>query len=566
MEVRYDPGSAAVLRQMAEGEFDAKEWFDLKTEAERLSLTDGFDRLLSLEAPKLHLYEHQRRAVLQVLGVLRGRAILADEVGLGKTIEAGVILKEYMLRGLVRRALILVPASLVHQWRAELREKLGLSFRIGRTGKDFVQGERLLASLDTAKGPRCAEAVLARPWDMVIVDEAHRLKNQQTRNWQFVNSIQKKFLLLLTATPVQNDLRELYNLVTLLKPGQLKTYTHFKRSFVADKHSPKNTAQLKAALAEVMVRSGRRESLLPFPRREVRTLLLPLAGPERAYYNAVVGALREAYAQSDRKERSLLPLILILREACSHPLAAQRTLAAMCGRGTLPTLSAAQVREFGEQLRGILPAKVRALGELVAELDDAAAVIFTEFRTTQRELARALEAMGHPCHLFHGGMSAQEKEEAVQRFREAGGFLISTESGGEGRNLQFCRTVINFDLPWNPMRVEQRIGRVHRLGQRHTVRVVNMVTDGTIDRHVLYLLDKKIGMFQRVIGEIDEILASLPQSFESAVAKAVLSSGDEEELVRRIEAFGAELEEAYRRYDRVRRLNRLLFEPLEEVQ
>ncbi len=256
MEIWYHPENREVLSRLATAAFDAKEWFDLKTAAERLSLLDGFDRLLSLETLDIQLFQHQEQAVRKVLQEMRGRAILADEVGLGKTIEAGVILKEYVLRGLVQRVLILVPASLVGQWRSELKEKLDLDFSVARTPRDF-EAAKIVASIDTAKRPVHREIIQRTPWDLVIVDEAHRLRNSRTLNWKFVNGIQKKYLLLLTATPIQNDLRELYNLVTLLKPGQLKTFTQFKRAYMLDKHSPKNTYRLREALKEVLVRTSR---------------------------------------------------------------------------------------------------------------------------------------------------------------------------------------------------------------------------------------------------------------------------------------------------------------------
>ncbi len=563
MEIRYHDGNGAVLKRLADQAFDRKEWFDLKTEAERLSLTEGFERLLSLDVLNLELFEHQRRAVLRVLRELRGRAVLADEVGLGKTIEAGVILKEYLLRGLIRRVLLLVPASLVSQWRLELREKLELHFRVGRTELDFRDGELVLASIDTAKRPTCSPAILDGVWDMVVVDEAHRLRNQKTLNWRFVNSIQKKYLLLLTATPIQNDLRELFNLVTLLKPGQLKTYSQFKRSFMLDKHSPKNTTQLKAVLSEVMVRSGRRESLLPFPKREVRTLQVEFSEPERAYYNEVLARMREAYRSMPKDKRNMLPLILVMREVCSHPTTALKSLAAMCGKEHLRTVTPQTVKAWQQSVDAVTPAKVDSLLTYLNGRSDSA-IVFTEFRETQRELLRALQSAGYTTHAFHGALDAHAKDEAIAAFRREGGVLVSTESGGEGRNLQFCRTVINYDLPWNPMRVEQRIGRVHRLGQRRSVEVVNMVLSDAIDGYVLYLLEKKIRMFHRVIGEVDEILSTLEGSFEQGVAEALLESEAPDELGRRIEAFGEELERAYRRYDHVRRLNASLFESVPE--
>lgn len=546
------------MRQLSRGAFDSKEWFELKSAAERLSLIDGFDRLVSLESLGIQLFRHQEEAVLKVLREMRGRAVLADEVGLGKTIEAGVILKEYVLRSLVRRVLILVPASLVSQWRTELQEKLALDFTVARTPSDFQRAHRVIASLDTAKRPANREAVQQIPWDMVIVDEAHRLKNNRTLNWKFVNDVQKKYLLLLTATPVQNDLRELYNLITLLKPGQLKTFTQFKRTYMLDRHSPKNTYRLREALREVMVRTNRRETLIPFPRRNVVSVAVPMAEMERRYYHETLALLRRAYQAMPKDRKNLLPLLLVLRECCSHPRAALATLEGMSRRGTIQGLSPQVLDGLRSCARDLVPAKLEAIIRQVKQWQDDC-VVFTEFRGSQRELANALEQAGVRVHVFHGGLSPAEKEQVIQRFRARGGVLISTEAGSEGRNLQFCRRVINYDLPWNPMRVEQRIGRVHRLGQDRQVVILNLVTEDTVDAYVLYLLEKKLDMFHKVIGEVDAILASLETSFEERVGRAVLESGSPEELAGRMEALGREIERAQVGYEQVRRLNEELF-------
>ena len=211
----------------------------LHTEHTRLSLLRGFDELLCLEGliGVEHL-PHQIETVRKVLRQFRGRVLLADEVGLGKTIEACLLLREYLLRGLAKRVLILVPSPLVSQWQEELSSKFQLDFTVPpRTSEsdrpEFWKGtERVLASLSFVKGKKRAALVAAEPWDLVIVDEAHHCKNRSTQNWQVVNSLQRRFMFLLTATPVQNDLVELYNLLTLLSPGHLKTEAAFKKQFV----------------------------------------------------------------------------------------------------------------------------------------------------------------------------------------------------------------------------------------------------------------------------------------------------------------------------------------------
>ncbi|MCB0149352.1 MAG: SWF/SNF helicase family protein, partial [Caldilineaceae bacterium] len=189
-------------------------------------------------------------------------------------------------------------------------------------------------------------------------------------------------------------------------------------------------------------------------------------------------------------------------------------------------------------------------------------LIFTEYRQTQESILEALAARGIVTVSFHGGLDIRQKELAVQRFREEPDVrvLVSTESGAEGRNLQFCHQLINYDLPWNPMRVEQRIGRLHRLGQAHDVTIFNLSCNETIEAHVLDLLARKIRMFELVIGELDMILGNVDgaKSFEDLLREAWEAAGSEEDLRQRIDRLGDVLVHARRDYDRVREANELL--------
>lgn len=555
----YHANNAAILDRLTERSFDSKQWFDLKVAAERLSLTAGFDRLLSLEGLPLRLYEHQRQAILRVLRHMRGRAVLADEVGLGKTIEAGIILREYLVRGLVRRVLILVPSTLVGQWREELAHKLGLTFHDAIGISHWEQHERIVAALDRAKRGEHAAKITQIAWDMVIVDEAHRLKNRDSVNWQFVNAIQKKYVLLLTATPVQNDLSELYNLITLLKPGQLHTYAKFRREFTYDRHSPRNLVNLRSLLDDVMVRTSRRETLLRFPRREVYSLSVPMSSDESAFYKGLLDCLRQSYKRTPKGERNLLPYILLLRQATSHPLAAARTLKAIHARGTLSHISRKHVTQLTELAKRIVPSKFAVLQPT---LEDCGmhAILFTGFKETVRQLVTHFEASSTESVIaFHGGLDAEAKDAAIRAFREQRGILVSTETGSEGMNLQFCSTVVNYDLPWNPLRLEQRIGRVHRLGQESTVRIYNLATEGTVESYILYLLGKKIDMFNKVVGELEGILSNVTGQFEWRLAETLLTAADDASAPHGIEQLGSELEEAVRMYDDQRRLVDTLF-------
>lgn len=560
MEILFDAQGLELLEQMADGSPAPLPWPILHQEIKKLLNLVGMKRLESLDTlPALHLYPHQRKAVLRVLRKMRGRAILADEVGLGKTIEAGVILREYLHRGVVERVLILTPPALVNQWQDELREKLGLYFAVNRLSDVWKQKERVIVSLDAAKRPEHSVKVHSVPWDMVIVDEAHRLKNRSTLAWKFVNQIQKTYLLLLTATPIQNDLRELYNLVTLLWPGKLKTYTQFKQVFMLDRYTPKNVVELRRQLAEVMVRSTRRATELKFPERQVTTISVKPSQAESKAYVLLWQQLHQAYLKLSAKERNILPMVVLLRELCSSAVAAADSLSRLIAGTQYKYIDPTSAKKIYGILQNLRSSKLEYLTQVIGEGHEKA-IVFTEFRLSQEQIVKSLEEKGLCVTVYHGGLARVAKDAAIEAFRRDAQILVSTEAGGEGRNLQFCRKVINYDLPWNPMRLEQRIGRIHRLGQTSDVQVVNLVLEGTIESHILYLLEKKIRMFEQVVGELDLILPATRRSLEIELAHVLLRSENEAVLARQIEALGEQLSAGRHRYDRVMDLNQAILD------
>ncbi len=287
----------------------------LHQEYARLCLLRGFDELLCLEG--LHGVEHlphQIETVRKVLRHFRGRVLLADEVGLGKTIEACLLLREYLLRGMVRRVLILVPSPLVSQWQEELCGKFGLQFTIppraaAADRADFWSAhDRVLASLAFVKTKKRATIVAEQTWDLVIVDEAHHCKNRATLNWQLVNSLKRRYMFLLSATPVQNNLLELYNLLTLLAPGHLRTEADFKKRYVkrGNSRDPLNRERLRSLLGEVMVRNTRSLVQLDLPPRYAQTVLARPAGAEADFYrklNAILASARQRIGAEHRVSR-----------------------------------------------------------------------------------------------------------------------------------------------------------------------------------------------------------------------------------------------------------------------
>ena len=436
-----------------------------------------------------------------------------DEVGLGKTVEAGIVLKEYLLRGAVRTALILVPASLCEQWRAELWEKFELDFVVSRgPAGQWGRHPLVISSLETARHERHRRRVRGANYDMVVVDEAHRLRNHLTLGWKFINDLNPRYLLLCTATPVQNDLRELYNLVTLVRPGTVGTFSQFRRDFLSghDKRTPRNTPRLRRLLQSVMIRTRRTDTQLTFAPRKVETLWIPQSVAERALYRQISEFVADAvHGDSGQPGKPHYFTLMVLQKEMGS------SWAAACG--TLVKLAAhpdgldpKHVKAFAERARVLSedPSKLRTLLRSIDSLKGEKAIVFTQFRATQDAIVAALREAGRSTAVFHGEMGWREKEEALDRFRQHEQVLVSTEAGGEGRNLQFARNVINYDLPWNPMRLEQRIGRVHRLGQEHPVRVINLVARGTIEAYVLEILERKIRMFELVVGEMEDILGA----------------------------------------------------------
>ena len=229
--------------------------------------------------------------------------LLADEVGLGKTIEACLLLREYLLRGLARRVLILVPAPLVSQWEDELLGKFGLEFTVAGRGvhssrPDFWSNtDRVLASLSFAKSAKRAPQVSRAQWDLVIVDEAHHCKNRATKNWQLINSLHRKHMFLLSATPVQNNLVELYNLLTLLEPGHLRTEADFKKKYVrkGNPRDPRNREGLRLLLGEVMIRNTRSLVQMDLPPRYAQTILAQPGELESQFYARLTDFLRHPF-------------------------------------------------------------------------------------------------------------------------------------------------------------------------------------------------------------------------------------------------------------------------------
>ena len=552
LTVTIQPGADAILKAVVEGRFSPMDHYRLRLEAERLQLATGFDELICLSSLSFTPLPYQIRAAQAALRRFRGRGLLCDEVGLGKTIEAGLVLKEYVARQMAQRVLILTPPGLVEQWREELAAKFGLhdfvtnyddAFR--RLGKDaWAAFPRVIASLAAARLRDHRRVIADLSYDLIVVDEAHHLKNRASVSWKFVDSLQKKYILLLTATPVENKLDELYNLITILKPGQLKTPQAFRREFVVkgDPRSPKNRGRLRDLLADVMIRHSRGQVSVKLPPRRAHTVRLTLSEPEQDLYRDVSAFVRQLY-QDEAGGARRLALDTLQRQIGSSPVAALQTLTNLAKhanwkphRNVLRTLAeqAAAASQW---------AKAEALQKLVQTAGQEKLIIFTHFRATLDALAARLRDMEVDFAPYHGGLTTAQKDAAIRHFETDGQVLLSTEAAGEGRNLQFCHVMINFDLPWNPQRIEQRVGRIHRVGQSQRVDIFNLAATGTIEDYLLSILDEKLNMFELVIGEVEMILGHLTQEqdFEAMLLEVWLQHAEADHVQAGMEQLGDKL-------------------------
>ncbi len=426
---------------------------------------------------------YQIQTAHKVLNEFGCRALIADEVGLGKTIEAGLVIKELVRNDKNKNVLILVPASLVHQWCDELFKKFDLNFWICRKGPWGWDYNFVIGSLDKAKRGEHREMILQRNYDLVIVDEAHKLKNRKTENWKLINSINTKGLLLLTATPLQNNVEEVFNLVSLIRPTLFPDYTSFLEHYQL--HPQALLGELKDKLSDVMIRNLTKDQTVKKVNRNVQLIPIRLRPEERLVYDEL------------QKYRGSFTRLTLTKEYASSPSALYATLQKMGEEYLLPKLEQAP-----------LPMKLYHL-QAILQRHPGKMLVFTEYMQTQFLIGRWLSELGISYVHFNGKLKRNGKEYTKWQFQNQDyRVMICTDSGSQGLNLQFCNVIVNFDLPWNPMKVEQRIGRIDRLGQQaKQVYVYNFVLQDTIEEKIFGILGSKIALFKECIGDLDNILS-----------------------------------------------------------
>jgi ATP-dependent helicase HepA len=601
---------------------------NLRLTATRLLFAHQFDELSSLSNSRVEIKPHQVAVLHRVSTSYPHRFLLADEVGLGKTIEAGLIVRELRARGVVKRVLVLAPSGIARQWQFELRTKFNEVFALYRADSvAFLEGKHpgenvwtvednviTSTSYAVATEERMREIALAG-WDMIIIDEAHHARRQlqseskrtQTRLYDLAELLadpetsRGQAMLLLTATPMQLDTFELYSLIELLDPALFPDFRDFeqhrselsglnrtvdavRRWLVIPEHERSRHAEdvarwlgdsvpdqgallstssgrakvseellSKHRLSDVMLRN-RKVVVGGFTVRKAVVWPVEMTKDEWNAYDAIGAYVRSGYAHARAIHNNALGFLMTTFQklSSSSSFALRQSLLRRIEKleaGFLaPTLTdvdesdleerpaadalgesigvryrdavATELKELAHIVGLIdripLDSKARVLRERLSEIleqeMEPKVLIFTQSRDTQEYLRSHL---GDPwsVNLFHGQLKPDAKDAAVDVFRTHTGpqLLISTEAGGEGRNFQFCHIVINYDLPWNPMKIEQRIGRLDRIGQKHPVTIINFAIRGTIEERVLQVVAERIRVFEETIGGLDPILGDVEQ-------------------------------------------------------
>jgi hypothetical protein len=601
--------------------------------------------IYSFNNSKTRFYEHQFKPLLKFLDAAQGRVLLADEVGLGKTIEAGLLLIELDARDELDRVLVVCPAKLRSKWRRELLNRFNFDFPI-LTQRAFLAKIRELEqnqytpftgiiSYESARGRRVIEALheSGAKLDVLIADEAHLMRNRETLTFRSCSRLAELAdnLLLLTATPINNRSEDLFNLLSMLDGNLFSRFEEFELL----RHTNANVVKLEqllrlglpvnreramkifdsledseysdsfkgnylfeklkesisgdgiqdmAALVGAqrlaskinllnrhVVRTRRRDMDEKRPEREPHILRPPMTREEEEIYRAVYEIAMRHYAEFR------LPVINIERILASCiPAFIRHYLDVYCGEAEdmdfedaddledeeededdseqeprpslhqLPELRTLLETQGTELLKKKIDTKLGALLEILKNLDredpGCKIIIFTYFRKTITYLCQRLRAAGYDNVCIHGGVPSspddpeQDEREIRQRqFADPDGvrILLSSEVGSEGLDFQFSHVMINYDLPWNPMRVEQRIGRIDRIGQqRDRLLIYSLVLAGTIDESIYDKLLTKIGIFRDTLGDIESILGTEVQEIQNAVFNPELT---EEQKQRRIE-------------------------------
>jgi len=549
----------------------------LAVESERYKFASMYDPLMAISVSKIDPLPFQIDAVYNyILKNARIRFLLADDPGAGKTIMAGLTLKELKLRGLVERTLIIVPGHLVDQWRREMKEKFNEEFvfvnrvLLNSEYNVWEKYDQVIASIDFLKQPDVLSTIQNTLWDLVIVDEAHKMsayrygnKVEKTDRYIVGEILSKNstHMLFLTATPHKGDPENFRLLLDLLLPGLFGKPEYVEQAIKEAYARGENIFFLRRMKEDLRGFDGRHL----FPKRESKTLKFRLSDEEMDLYTELSQYIEYQYNRllklQGKKRNIAFALTILQRRMASSTYALKKSLERRKGRlqelleivkktGKLPVEEAEitlekfiESEDYGEEERWEIEKKLETLSvaktikELEAEIatldrliqmsekiiteekeiklselkkalenlreqfgENEKVLIFTEAKDTLEYLVNKLREWGYTVTYIHGEMSMEERIKREREFREYTQIMVATEAAGEGINLQFCHLMINYDIPWNPNRLEQRIGRIHRYGQKKDVYIFNLVAANTREGRVLVRLLDKLEQIRHDLG------------------------------------------------------------------
>ena len=541
-------------------------------EANRIRLAYQFDPLLAVNVSQVDPLPHQIEAVYEyVLKNPKIRFLIADDAGAGKTIMAGLIIKELQYRKMAKRILIVAPGHLKYQWQREMKEKFRTHFTlISRQLMDvsfwgeniWDDQDRCIASLDFLKQEDILNRLRTSQWDLVVVDEAHKMSayGYPTKNGPKIDKTQRykvgevlsaitAHMLFLTATPHRGDEENFRLFLDLLRPGFFSK-TELLQESVEKKENPIFVRRLKEDM------KGFKGNKL-FSPRHVTTVVFSLTPAERDLYNSVTKYVQDYFDRAKENRSITFALMILQRRLTSSVHAILRSLERRKERLEelleLPELIRQEEEEY-EKIRRlseedledleeeerwkieeklehltiarnldevkreidvisklIVKAKkvkeqeiesklVKLRDEILANLNGKKLLVFTEFKDTLDHLEQKIREWGYSVTTIHGNMNLDARIDAENDFRNTSQIMVATEAAGEGINLQFCSLMVNYDIPWNPNRLEQRMGRIHRYGQNYEVYIYNMVSRDTREGQILDRLFEKLNLMRDALG------------------------------------------------------------------
>ncbi len=572
----------------------------LSLECLRYRYASLYDPLLAMNTSKIHPLPHQIEAVYgYVLRNPKIRFLIADDPGAGKTIMAGLIIKELKLRKVIKRTLIVAPGHLKDQWRRELKERFEERFIVidrgqldTRYGENIWETEsQIITSIDFAKREEILPSISAVDFDLIIVDEAHKMsataygdKISRTNRYRLGEVLSKstEHLLFLTATPHRGDPENFRLFLDLLEPGYFSTKELLGES-IQNRDNPLFIRRVKEELKDF----DGKPLFLP---RHVSTVSFKLDeedDEEKELYNDLSRYVNEQYNKAlskDKKRNIAFALVILQRRFASSTYALLKSLERRKDRleemlktaelrQSMPQINYDDIEDMSEEdrwkeeelwealsvseNRNELKAEIHTLDNLIqrakkiisqesetklkhlkeslvelsgkfSDLHDQKILVFTESRDTLDYLERKLMEWGYTVTTIHGGMRLEDRIAAESIFKNEKQIMVATEAAGEGINLQFCHMMINYDIPWNPNRLEQRMGRIHRYGQNREVFVFNMVAEDTREGMVLKRLFDKLDEIRRALGndKVFDVLSEVfygrdfPQMLTEAAANA----------------------------------------------